>query len=500
MARRWWALGAVILAVFAAGLDATVLSVALPTLAAVLHASELDLQWYSAGYFMVLAAAMLPAGLLGDRCGRRAVMVVSLALFGAGSAACAFAQTSAAFMAARLVLGLAGAGVIVMAVSALTVLFDEAERPRAVGMWAAANFLSLPIGPILGGWLLTHAWWGWIFLMNVPVTILGLVAVLALVPESRAPVRPALDPLGIALSAAGLVGMTYGLIEAGAVGWGAAAALLPLAAGLLALTLFWAWERRARHPLIEPALFASPSFTWGVVTMTVAVLAMIGVLFIMPQYFQGVAGDNALGSGLRLLTMVAGLVLGAVPADRLAARIGAGRTVALGSALLGVALLAGARTTVASSATFVAVWMGVAGLGMGLAMATAASAALSELPAERSGVASAVLQALKNVGSPLGAAVMGSVLNAGYQSHVAVGALPAAAAGAVRQSVFAGIALAARLGSATLLASVRAAFVAGLDQVLLLSAGVAVLGGILALAFLPGREVAAPAERSHRMS
>src|SRR3974390_3439811 len=167
--RRWWALGALSLAVLAVGLDATVLSVALPTLATALHASESDLQWFTSGYLLVLAAAMLPAGLLGDRYGRKKVMLPSLILFGVGSVACAYAPSAGAFIAARMVLGLAGAGIIVMALSALTVLFTKEERPRAVGIWAAANFLALPLGPILGGWLLTHYWWGWGLLVKIPV-------------------------------------------------------------------------------------------------------------------------------------------------------------------------------------------------------------------------------------------------------------------------------------------------------------------------------------------
>src|SRR5262249_61399534 len=147
-------------------------------------------------------------------------LLTSLLLFGAGSAASAYAPSPAAFIAARVVLGLAGAGIIVMVLSALTVLFTEAERPRAIGVWAAANFLALPIGPILGGWLLTNYWWGWVFLINVPVALVGLLAALALVPESRAPVRPGLDPVGVVASTAGLVGVTYGLIEAGRNRWG----------------------------------------------------------------------------------------------------------------------------------------------------------------------------------------------------------------------------------------------------------------------------------------
>jgi MFS transporter, DHA2 family, multidrug resistance protein len=192
-ARPWWALGAVSLGVLAVGLDGTVLSVALPTLAGRLHASEADLQWFSSSYLLVLAAAMLPAGLLGDRYGQKRVMLITLALFGFGSAARAASVSSAEFIAARVLLGFAGAGVIVMALSALTVLFSEDERPRAVGVWSAANFLALPIGPILGGSLLSRVWWGWVFLMNVPAGLLGLAAAAVMVPESRASRRPALD-------------------------------------------------------------------------------------------------------------------------------------------------------------------------------------------------------------------------------------------------------------------------------------------------------------------
>src|SRR5215472_2659635 len=188
--RKWWALGALALATLAVGLDGTILSVAIPTLAGALHATEADLQWFSSGYLLALAVAMLPVGLLGDRFGRKKVMLTALLLFGAGSAACASAPSAGAFIAARIALGLAGAGIVVMAVSGLTVLFTAEERPRAVGIWGAANFLALPIGPILGGWLLTHYWWGWVFLLNVPDSLIGLMAVVLLVPESRAPERP----------------------------------------------------------------------------------------------------------------------------------------------------------------------------------------------------------------------------------------------------------------------------------------------------------------------
>ncbi len=502
--RKWWALGALSLAVLAVGLDATVLSIALPTLANALHASESDLQWFTSGYLLALAAAMLPAGLLGDRFGRKKVMIAALFLFGVGSAACAYAPSTGVFIAARVVLGIAGAGIVVMALSALTVLFTEEERPRAVGIWAAANFIALPLGPILGGWLLTNYWWGWVFLMNVPVAIVGLIATFALVPESRTPERPGLDPVGIIASTSGLVITTYGLIEAGQNGWSDASSLVPMFAGLVILIGFFLWERWLGQrpngqPMIDLGLFRLASFTWGVILAAIAGLAMIGVLFTMPQFFQGVLGTDAMGSGVRLLPVIIGLVVGAVPADRIAKVVGAKITVALGFALLSTGMLLGATTSITSSNGFIAAWMALVGLGMGLTMATAASAALSVLPQERSGVGAAVMQAIQKVGAPFGAAILGSVLSSAYQSQLNLAGLPTAIANVVKESLFGGIAVALKLGSASLLESVRSAFVHGMDISLVVAAGIAAAGLILTLAFLPGRtstkaEVVEPVE------
>ncbi len=488
--RRWWALGALGLAVLAVGVDGTVLSVALPTLSKALKATESNLQWFSSGYFLVLAAAMLPAGLLGDRYGHKKVLVISLGLFGIGSVACSYSTSTAEFMTARVLVGLAGAGLIVTALAVLTVMFTKEERPKAVGIIAASTFLAFPIGPILGGWLLTDYWWGWVFLINVPVIIIGLVAVIALVPESRASLRPRIDFVGVVASASGLVALTYGLIEAGQDGWSDVFALNMMVIGVVLLVGFFLWERRLTRrpggePLLDLALFESASFTWGVILAVVPILAMLGILFTMPQYFQGVLGTNAMGSGLRLLPLVAGLIVGAVPAAQVVKRVGAKVAVAVGFALLVTGLLLGSTMSVGSSGLFVAMWMAIAGLGTGIAMATAMSAALVELSPERSGVGSAVLQAVNKTGGPFGIAILGSVLSAGYLARLHLTGLPTAASAATRQSIFGGVAVAQQLHSSKLLANVRAAFLHGMDLALLVSAGFAVLGIVLTILFLP---------------
>jgi EmrB/QacA subfamily drug resistance transporter len=480
----------VFLTILCVGIDSTVLSVALPTLAKSLHASEPDLQWFSSGYFLVLAAAMLPAGLLGDRYGHKRVFLISLALFAVGSAACAFSTTVDEFMAARVLLGLAGAGVIVMSISSLTVLFSKEERPKAVGILGAGNFLAMPIGPILGGWLLTNFWWGWVFLINVPVALIGLAAAAALLPEFRAPQRPALDLTGVTASILGLVAATYGLIRAGQDGWSNPGALLMILVGIAILAGFLAWECRLTRlptgqPLLDMTLFSSASFTWGAIFAAMSFLSLIGVLFTMPQYFQGVLGTTAMGSGLRLLPLVAGVLIGAVPAAEVSKLVGAKIVVAAGFGMLVLGLCLGATTSVDTSGVFVAAWMVVVGAGMGLALATSTSAALVELSPDRSGVGTGVVEAIDEVGGPPGIAILGSVVSAGYLAHLNLSSLSGPAASSVRQSVSRGVAVAEQLHLPSLLTSVRTAFVSGMDAAFLVSAGIALAGAVLALLYLP---------------
>jgi len=222
-----------------------------------------------------------------------------------------------------------------------------------------------------------------------------------------------------------------------------------------------------------------------VLLQAVGVLAMIGVLFTMPQYFQGVLGTDPMGSGLRLLPLVGGLIVGAVPAAQIARRAGAKLTAAAGFCVLAGGLALGTLTGIQSGELFVAVWMALVGVGMGVSMATSAAAALIDIPEERSGVGSAVMQAVNKTGGPLGSAILGSALTAAYLSHLQLSGLPAPAAATIRRSIFGGVAVAAQLHSPALLHSVRVAFMHGLDQALFISAAIALTGAILAVLFLP---------------
>src|SRR6266849_4193840 len=515
-ARKWWALIAIAASVLVVGLDLTVLNLALPTSATDLHASTSDLQWISDAYSLVLAAAMLPAGLLGDRLGRKRVLLAALLLFGASSAACAYAGSVGGLNAARAVLGIGAAAIFPLSLSVIPVLFAPEERQRAIALMASATFISFPIGPIVGGYLLDHFWWGSVFLINVPVVVLALIAVALLLPESRSAQRPSVDALGVLLSSAGLAALTYGFIKAGQDGWTDGTALGTIGAGVAVLAVLVAWERwltgRSRaaeagsphrgaiRPLIELRLFRSAGFTWGTILATLVSFAMFGILFAMPLYFQEVRGVNAMGSGLRLLPMIGGMVIGMIGSTRLASPRPSGADgtpraplasvkglVTVGFTLMAITLGVGATTTVSSGTGFAAAWFAVFGLGLGLAMPQAMNAELSALSAERSGAGSALISAMRQVGATIGVAVLGTVLDSVYRSHLTVTHLPAAAATAAKSSVVAGVGVAHELGSAPLLDSVRHAFVQGMDTMLWACGGIALVSAILALIFLPRR-------------
>ncbi|HEY2692557.1 MAG TPA: DHA2 family efflux MFS transporter permease subunit [Streptosporangiaceae bacterium] len=501
--RRWWALAALALSVLVVGLDLTVLNLALPTLGVQLHASTSDLQWFIDSYSLVLAAALLPAGLLGDRFGRKKMLILALILFAVASLACAYSQTSGELVAARAFLGLGAAVILPLSISVIPVLFTPEERPKAIAVVMGAVFIGYPVGPLLGGWLLDNFWWGAVFLINVPVIALALIAVTLLMPESRSEHRPRLDLAGVAISSLGLISLTYGVIKAGQDGWGDAAALATMVGGLVILAAFVAWERRVSRrpggqPLVQLSLFQSAGFTWGTILATLMSFALFGILFAMPLYFRDARGLDSLGAGLRLLPMIGGMVVGMVAGTRLQGGgekgplVNPKALVATGFGLMAAALAAGAFTSISSGTGFGAAWFAVSGAGLGLAMPSAMNAALGALSAERSGAGSSLIQALRQVGATLGAAILGTVLSSAYQARLVVTGLPAAAADAAKSGVSGGVEVARSLGSASVLRSVEVAFVHGMDVMLWCCAGIALAAALLALAFLPRQSAPQP--------
>jgi len=514
-ARRGWAMVAIALSTLVVSLDLTVLTLALPTIGRTMHGSTGDLQWVTDAYSLVMAALMLPAGLLGDRYGRKRLLLASLVVFAVSSVWVAYSTGIGELIAARAVLGVGAAAIFPMAIAVVSVLFREDERQRAIMMLAAAMFVSYPAGPVLGGFLLDHFWWGSVFLINVPVVALAIPAVMFLLPESRSQSKPSLDAGGIAISSAGLIALTYGFIRAGERGWSDPVALATMIAGAVALVLFVGWERRTvaagRAPLVDLALFRVAGFRWGTILMMCVTFAMFGLMFTVPLYFQDVRGLAPLAAGVRMLPMVGGMLVGMALGGKLSAdresKAGealppvvsakAAATAGFGTMALGLAV--GAFTAPGSSTGFALTWIAVMGVGLGIALPSAMNAAVAQLSEERSASGGALIQAVRQVGATIGVAILGTVISNAYAARLpSLAHLPAAAAAAVRSGVAGGADVAKAASSPVLLGQVRSAFVGGMDVMLWTCAGIAIASALLAWMFLPRRSGGQNEERDAR--
>ena len=486
--KRWWILIALSLSVMVIGLDLTVLSVALPVLVRVLKANTTSLQWIMDSYILVLAALLLPAGSLGDRLGRKRVLIVGLGLFLLGSVLCAFATSAGSLIGFRAFMGLGGAMVMPLTLSVLPTIFSQEERPRAIAVWSVASGISIALGPIVGGWLLDHYFWGSVFLFNAPFIVAALVAVIWLVPESRDPRPKRLDPVGAVLAAVGLTSFVYGIIEQPTRGW-SWVTLGSLAAGVALLAVFVAHEARSPDPMLDIGLFTNPRFTWATVAFGLVGLVLMGSMFILTQYLQDVLGYRPFDAGLRVIPLVLGLLVGAQLVSRLLRFVGTKLAMAGGFALLAVSLTLFSRASVNTGYSFVALCLAVMGIGLGAAMTPGLDSIMGAMPEAEFGEGSAVANTFRQVGGAIGVAMLGDIYLNHYVARLdlPVG-LPAVAVRAARQSVGAANEVAARLPH-VLGTQVRhgahVAFMSALDWTLLIAAAIALAAATVVAVLLP---------------
>jgi EmrB/QacA subfamily drug resistance transporter len=491
--RRWWTLAVLCLSLLIIGLDNTILNVALPTLQHDLGASSSQLQWIVDVYMLVFAGVLLTAGSLGDRFGRKRALTFGLLAFGAGSLLSALAGSAEMLIATRALMGIGGAFIMPSTLSIITATFPASERGKAIGIWAGCSGLGIAIGPVAGGWLLESHGWGSIFLVNLPVVLLALVAGRFLVPESRDESAPRLDPRGFVLSFAGLTALVWAIIEAPARGWTDPAILSAIAVAALVLAAFAAWELRAPEPMLDVKLFRNPRFSASSAAITLAFFALFGMIFFLTQYLQDVRGYSALEAGLRTLPVAAGLVLGGPLSAALTARLGAKRVVAGGLLAVAVALWLFSTAEVDSTYTLIAGALVLMGLGMASAMAPATDAIMGSLPPAKVSVGSAVNDTTRTTGGALGVAVLGSLLASGYRGHMdaVTSTLPGPARDAAQDSLAGALAVAGRVGGAAgdrLHSAAEQAFMSGMHSAALVAALTALAGSLVALLFLPARE------------
>jgi EmrB/QacA subfamily drug resistance transporter len=494
--KRWFALGALTLAVLTIGFDITIMNVALPTMANELDTGTDGLQWIVNAYILVFAGLLLPFGSIADRFGRRRLLLIGLAVFAAASMLAAWADDVAQVVAARALLGVGAAIIMPAALAALADMFPAAERGKALSIMVMGMGAGIPLGPIIGGALLEEFWWGSIFLVNVPIVVLAMIATMVLLPESRDPKPPRADLLGALVSTAGLMVFVYGVIEAPDLGWGHPVVLAALILGIALIAGFIWWELRIPQPMIDLHLFRGKQFTWGNINATITSFVLFGLLFVIPQYLQFVLGHDAFASGIRLLPLIGGFVIGVGAGTRIAGRIGHRTPIAAGLFISVIGLGVGATTSIDSEYAFAAIWYAIAGLGIGAALTPSMDAVLAVLPPERAGSGTAITMTLRQAGGALGVALLGSLLSQVYIDGVDTAGLPGPAADTAHDSVAGALRVAQELADPALALSAQTAYIDGVNLVLIACAATAFIGAILTIAFMPRKQAAAEPERA----
>ncbi len=493
--RRWLTLAVLCVSLLVVNLDSTILNVAMPTIVRDLHASSSDLQWIVDVYAVFFAGLLLVLGSLGDRVGRKRVFVAGLILFALGSTASAFSGTPHLLIAARGVMGMGAAAIMPSTLSILTNVFvEEQDRARAIGIWSGTTGLGVAIGPIAGGWLLTHFWWGSVFLVNVPIVALGLLASIWLVPDSKNPSSKRLDPLGALLSMAGMGLLLWGIIEAPNRTWESPLVLGALGGAALVLGAFVVWERRSDHPLLELSFFNSRRFSAAMGSMALVIFALTGVLFLLTQYLQFSLGYSALEAGVRVAPLAL-ILLMVAPASILLARwLGTKSVVATGMVAIALGLWLLSRTTVAGSYRSALPAFVILGIGTGLAFAPSTESVMGSLPRTQAGTGSAMNSTSLQLGGALGVGVLGSLLASRYQGriHLALAhqSVPASVLHVINGSLGGALEVAQHVGGAggTALSEVaRRSFISGMDLAMTVGAVAVLAGAIVVLAVLPSR-------------
>ncbi|MER6524540.1 MFS transporter [Streptomyces sp. NPDC001508] len=498
--RRWAILGVLMLSLLIVVLDNSILNVAVKTISMPaptgLGATQSEIEWAINSYTLVFAGLLFTSGLVGDRLGRKKVLLGGLVVFGIGSALAAESGSPGQLIGYRALMALGAAFVMPATLAVLMNVFEREEQPKAIGIWAGGVGLAIAIGPITGGALLDHFWWGSVFLVNVPIVILAVALMIWLVPDSRDPRPGRVDPVGVVLSVVGLVLLVYGIIKGGELAdFTDPSVLATIAAGLVVLVAFVLFEKRSDHPSLDVTYFKNKVFSAAMSAIALVFFALMGVTFFGVFYTQSVRGYSPLESGVLMLPLAAAQMIFAPRARLVVDRFGNRATTTAGLLLI--------AATLAVFATFEAdtpIWLlelvfFLMGTGMAHIMTPTSVVIMQALPREKAGSASALSNTFRQVGGALGIAVLGSVLSAAYRNGIEgkLGAVPAGLRDTAAESIEATLGVAAKLGpqGKALVDPANDAFLHAMHVTALCGTGVALLGALVVALFLPGRPPAA---------
>ncbi len=490
-ARRWWILAVLCTSLMTVIVGNTSLNVALPTLSRALGASTSQLQWIVDGYALVFAGLLLSAGALGDRFGRKGALQFGLVVFLGGTLIAAFTPHAWATITGRVIMGFGAAFVMPATLSILANVFAPSERARAIAIWSAISFAGAAFGPVISGFLLEHFWWGSVFLVNVPVVTVALVAGYLLVPKTRDPEQGRLDPVGALLSIGGLGALVFAIIEAPTHGWLSAHSLAWFAAAFVTLALFLKWEHRVDEPMLDLNLFRDPRFSVAAGGITLVYFAMFGTFFLLAQYFQAVLGYGALLAGVSQTPFAFSIILIAPRSPKLVQRFGANKVVATGLLLVSLGQLAMSGVGVTINYWALLPRMLLMSSGMALIVSPMTTSIMSAVPARKAGVGSAMNDTTRELGGALGVAVLGSIVASRYSSRIAplLASLPTKvkepAGRSVSAAVNAGHSITGPEGKALVFAA-RHAYVSGMHLATLVGSAIAVTASIIVYRLMPG--------------
>jgi len=491
----WAALAVLCSSLLIINLDTTVLNVALPTLVRDLHATSSQLQWIVDAYALVFGGLLLTAGSLADRLGRKRTFLVGLCAFAGGSAWAAFSGSVGLLIAARASMGVGAAFLMPSTLAIITDVFrDPVERQKAIGLWAGASGVGFALGPIVGGLLLAHFWWGSVFLINVPIALAAALLAWRLVPDSRNPAALRPDLAGALLSVAGIGLVLWAVIEAPVDGWTSGLVIGPGAGGLALLAGFAGWERTSSHPMLNLEFFRAPSFSVAVSSVGLVIFGLVGSLFVLTQLLQFDLGYSALQAGVRMLPIAAILAVLSPLSAVLNRLVGTKITTAAGMLCASAGLFMISHATVAWGYTTMLPGMVTIAAGAALVMPSVSASVMGSVPRSHTGVGSATNGTFIQLGGAIGVAVIGSVLSTRYQARmtpvIAPYHLSAPIAATIRGSIGGALSVAGHLGGtigAHLASAARSAFISGNDLALLPAAAVVLVGCLLAAAALPAR-------------
>jgi EmrB/QacA subfamily drug resistance transporter len=489
------ALVVICLSVFVISVDATIVNVALPTLSRELDADTAQLQWIVDAYTLVMAGLLLSAGSLSDRYGRRGWLSFGLAVFALTSAVAAQVDSANALIAARAAIGVGAAVIFPTTLSLITNIFaDPVKRAKAIGLWAAMVGVGVAAGPITGGWLLEHFWWGSVFIVNVPVAVVAIVGGVLFVPTSRDPAAPKVDVGGLILSSIGITALVYTVIEAPNWGWGSVRTAAGFAAAVAVLAIFALWERQSAHPMLDVSVFFNRRFSGGSLAVTAGFLTLFGFIFVITQYFQFIKGYSAFETGMRLLPVAISIAVASVVGPRVVERIGTTAVVVAGLAIFAAGLGWASTVDAGTSYTVIAAQMVLLGGGLGLTTAPATESIMGSLSADKAGVGSAVNDTTRELGGTLGVAIVGSVFasvyTGGLGSNAAVSSLPGEVRATMGRSMAAAYRVIGQLPQPVIpdvRAAVNDAFLDGLQVGSLVCAGIALAAAVVVAWMLPAR-------------